>query len=252
MRITSRGGPLDATRPRRSVHGVGRCLARRSRVDDPWCQGGGRRLRRGRSRSSRPALTELVVDGGRARRKLRRHRCPPALTRHLERLVLPLARAERTAMFVGPSRRGRRRRRLLQELLPGSPTRSAAPPPAPGVRSSTGFDAGEGYGTALLTRLPVADGAATSCRPPVGRDFLLAGFSSPTARPSPSAPSTSRAADGTATFRAEQIDAALLLVRGPRRRRVLCGDFNFDDGWDGAAGSTRRPTSRLARPRARR
>lgn len=145
----------------------------------------------------------------------------------------PLARAERTAMLVEALAAADADVVCLQELLPEVATaiRAAAPLRAYQLFDE-GFDAGEGYGTALLTRLPVRGWRRRELPTSMGRDLLLAELS--LADGAPFAVGTvhleSRRWNGD--VRAEQLDAALPLVRAAAPDGVLCGDFNFDDGWD--------------------
>jgi endonuclease/exonuclease/phosphatase family metal-dependent hydrolase len=97
------------------------------------------------------------------------------------------------------------------------------------------LDGEQRYGTVILSRLPVRGWRRHELPTSMGRDLHVADVT--LADGAPLAVGTvhleSRRWNGD--VRGEQLDAAFPLLREAAPDAVLCGDFNFDDGWDECA-----------------
>jgi len=98
--------------------------------------------------------------------------------------------------------------------------------------SDTDFDAEHGYGTAMLSRLPVHAWHRHELPTSMGRNLLLAQVASPDGAPLAIGTVHLESRRWNGDVRAEQLDLALALLRTAAPAAVFCGDFNFDDGWD--------------------
>lgn len=142
------------------------------------------------------------------------------------------ARTERTGLLLDALGEADADVVCLQEVLPEA---VAALREAPGLRAYTllddTFDSAAGYGTVILTRLPVRAWRRHELPGSMGRDLHVAevilGDGAPLAVGTVHLESRRWNGD----VRAEQLDVALPLLRAAAPDAVLAGDFNFDDGW---------------------
>lgn len=93
-------------------------------------------------------------------------------------------------------------------------------------------DAEAGYGTALLTRLPVLETRRVELPTSMGRHLLLVRVEASSGRTVTIATAHLESRRWNGDVRIEQLDVALPALRATEDDAVFCGDFNFDDGWD--------------------
>ena len=97
------------------------------------------------------------------------------------------------------------------------------------------LDAEERYGTVILSRLPVRAWRRHELPTSMGRDLHLAEVTLPDGHCVAVGTVHLESRRWNGDVRAEQLDAAFPLLRDAAPDAVLCGDFNFDDGWDECA-----------------
>lgn len=94
------------------------------------------------------------------------------------------------------------------------------------------FDAEGGYGTVILSRLPVRQWRRHELPTSMGRDLHVALVEPPAGGSLAVGTVHLESRRWNGDVRAEQLDVALPLLRASAPAALLCGDFNFDDGWD--------------------
>jgi endonuclease/exonuclease/phosphatase family metal-dependent hydrolase len=147
----------------------------------------------------------------------------------------PHARAERTAMLIEALAATQADVLCLQEVLPvvASALRSAEALRPYTLLDDT-FDPREGYGTVILSRLPVRAWHRHPLPTTMGRDLHVAELTLPDGSPLAVGTVHLESRRWNGDTRARQLDTALPLLRRAAPVVILCGDFNFDDGWDEA------------------